>query len=65
MPMCHRSTIYFIGMQAREFYLAGRAIKDKFVAFNSKSRLLTWDILTGRMIDQAMIKEDYSDFEVY
>lgn len=31
-------------------YLATKVIKDKFIALNNKNRIITWSILTGKLV---------------
>lgn len=55
-----------MGMQKRSNYLVTKVIKDKFIALNNKNRLITWSILTGKLIyTQNKLPQDYSNYEVY
>lgn len=51
-------------------YLATKVIKDKFVALNNRNRLITWSVLTGKLMTDTFItnsnlSQDYSNYEVF
>jgi len=49
VPVLHRNTVSFIGMEKRTNYMAARVIDDKFVTLDKKNHLTTWGVLTGKI----------------
>ena len=70
VPVLHRNTVAFIGMEKRSNYLAARVIDDKFVTLDKKNHLRTWGVLTGKIrmewnLSANKTGQDYSEYEIY
>lgn len=70
VPVLHRNTISFIGMENRSTYLAARVIDDKFVTLDKNNHLRTWGVMTGKIrmewnLSANNTGQDYSNYEVY
>eukprot|EP00347_Sterkiella_histriomuscorum_P017370 403349643 len=70
VPVLHRNTVAFIGMEKRSNYLAARVIEDKFVTLDKKNHLRTWGVLTGKIrmewnLSANKTGQDYSEYEIY
>ena len=66
VPTLHRNVINFMGMLPREEYLACKKIKDKFMAFDKKNYITTWNILTGKLEVQNYVDNvDFSQYIIY
>ena len=50
IPVPHRNTISFIGMEPRVKYLATRVLGDKFIALHANGSLYTYSILSGKLL---------------
>ena len=51
VPVLHRNTIAFVGMDDRDQYLATKVLDDKFIALNRTNQLTTWSLLTGKVLE--------------
>ena len=49
MPLFHRNTISFMGMNKRQDYLAARVFNDRIITLNNENKIITWDIFTGKI----------------
>jgi hypothetical protein len=70
VPVLHRNTINFIGMEKRTNYMATRVIDDKFITLDRKNHLRTWGVLNGKIrmewnLSANKTGQDYSNFEIY
>jgi len=65
IPVLHRNSIYFMGMDERENYLCTKLQGDRFIALDKHSVLTTWNIFTGKVIDSFDSGLDLSGFEIY
>lgn len=58
VPVLHRNTISFIGMDKRSKYLAARVIHDRFTVLSHHNLLTTWNSLTGKYVSDHNISKD-------
>jgi len=58
IPVLHRNTISFIGMEKRDKYLAARVLEDKFVTLDKHNVLRTWGVLTGKIRMQWNLRDN-------
>jgi hypothetical protein len=65
IPVLHRNSIYFMGMDERENYLCTKVQGDRFIALDKHGVLTTWNIFTGKVIDSCDTGLDLSGFEIY
>ena len=71
MPVLHRNSIFFMGMAERKEYLATKIIDDKFIALDRSNHLTTWNVLTGKVMQEYDLAEDqdplldFSDFQIF
>lgn len=49
VPLLHRNTINFIGMNRRSDYVSFRRNNDVLIALDKKNRLTSWSILSGKV----------------
>ena len=64
VPLLHRNTIAFLGMPQKSEILATRTEKNKFTILCKDSRLRTWDIGTGKLVNSAFCKLDITDYNI-
>jgi hypothetical protein len=67
VPILHRNTLNFLGMSDRDYYLASKVIKDRFIALKNTNSISSWNILNGKILFEEHLKkdQDYSNFEVF
>ena len=66
IPPLHRSTISFVGMQPREYYLAVKKCNNRFYALDKNNRITTWNALTGKLcMDKTVQGFDYSKYMLF
>ena len=70
VPVLHRNTVSFIGMEKRTNYLAARVIDDKFVTLDKLNHMRTWGVLTGKIrmewnLSANKTGQDYSNYDVF
>eukprot|EP00347_Sterkiella_histriomuscorum_P021861 403332513 len=65
IPILHRSTINFMGMLPRQNYLAVKKIKNQFLALDKHNRITVWNVLTGKLIKEIQLEQDYSGYEIF
>jgi hypothetical protein len=58
VPVLHRNTISFIGMEKRSKYLAARVVHDRFIALNNHGLLTTWNSMTGKYVTEYNISDN-------
>ena len=69
MPMVHRNTLKFIGMDSKQKYLMWHESKGCFSALHKESgSIQTWSMPTGKLLKVQQSKVDiqnYQDFEIF
>ena len=61
VPLLHRNTINFFGMQKRDSYVGFKKDKDIFIALDKHDRLTTWSLCTGKVKSQFKLKAPIID----
>lgn len=56
VPLLHRNTINFIGMQKRDNYVGFKKDLDILIALDKHNRLTTWSACTGKVKSQFKLK---------
>ena len=68
IPFPHLNLINFIGMGQKNEYLMWRAKNGFFTALDKRNQLLTWSMLSGKMLymeDSSQKESDLDKYEVY
>ena len=68
VPFLHTNVIRFIGLTDPEKYLAYKVINDRFIALHNSGWLFTWNMLTGKILDEQEVvckKKWFSKFVVH
>jgi hypothetical protein len=68
VPVPHRNTINFLGMQAKQNYLIWREVNGDFTALDAKTtEVKAWSIATGKITTPAVTVGiiNVDDYELY
>jgi hypothetical protein len=68
VPFLHTNFIRFIGLTDPEKYLAYKVINDKYIALHNSGWLMTWNLITGKLLEMHEVKSKkkwFSKFVVH